>query len=250
MTEKTNKNNVYEFPSRVDGRSLTQMRRILIAAGISPYSAGSSEVVLGSTRVLTGTSINPNTEAGDACSLRARVQMLPHALSIAGEDPLVKEALAKQLGKVENLILKAIDAAIPKHVLNGLQITTDCSIVCSDSGVATAAIAGAWVSLFQALRLLVQQGDLPTDLHMVQVAAISASVVEGRCLVDPSAEEASKSEFTCKFIFDAEQKLIDLQAGRETKACDLTIFQNLIPSISQQAELIFKEQKRAVSELR
>ena len=250
ISDKPSKSNVYEFPSRVDGRSLSQMRRIQITAGISPYSAGSSEVVLGSTRVLTGTSIASNSNAPDSCSLRVRVQMLPHAFSIANEDPIIQNALRKQLEKIENLVLRAIEAAIAESNLKGLDITTDCSIVCSDSGIGTAAVAGAWVSLYQALRLSVQQGLLPSDLQIIKVAAVSASIVDSKWLIDPCAEEASKSEFSCKFIFDVERNLIDLQASRENAACDLGTFQELIPNAAQQAELVFKEQQRAISDLR
>lgn len=237
--------------TRVDGRSLSQVRPIQILANTSPYAEGSAEVLIGATRMLITASIDSianSTEGslGQTGGIVASLQMLPRATHIRLTNPLVRDALQQELRNIQELVVRSLRAATTPSQLQNCAITIDVSIICADGGIATAAVAGAWVALAQALQWASQQRVLAADISISPVAAISSGLIDGDWCLDLCAEEASTAESIVNIVFDQNKLLLDLKATRETGAMEISAVSKLLETASEEVGLIFDEQLRAL----
>ena len=236
---------------RVDGRKRDELRSLKIDAGFSPYAEGSAEVVFGSTRLLAVVSVDRQKAPADKRpgEIRASISMLPRATAVRLEDASLKGALELELGALEQLLIRSLSSSIDADQLNGLVFNLDCSILVSDAGIATAAVSGAWVALYQALRWAAFEEMIPGDLDFKRVAAISGAVLEQGWLLDACAQEAVDSSFTVTFVFNDEQKLVETRGVHESKAIAVETYNALVSSAKLEAKKIFAEQERAVLQL-
>ncbi len=237
--------------SRVDGRSQSQIRPIRILANTSPYAEGSAEVLIGATRLLITASIDPSGENSDGSlgqtgGIVASLQMLPRATHVRIRNPLVREALQQELRSIQELVVRSLRAATTPSQLQNCTITLDVSVICADGGIATAAVAGAWVALAQALSWASAQRVLAADLKITPVAALSSGLIDGHWCIDLSAEEASTAESIVNMVFDQNGLLLDLKATRETGAMEVEKLSSLLEMASKHVGLIFDEQLRAL----
>lgn len=235
---------------RVDGRTEFQLRPIRIATGASPYAEGSAEVQLGSTKMLITASIDSLDPAKEeAGQIFASLNMLPRSMHLRIRDEEMGDVIRQELRSLQQLIVRSLSAAVPAEALNKISITVDCSIVCSDAGIATAAIAGGWVALYQSLRWATMQKLVSADLSITRVAAISCGIIKGQSYIDLCAEEAAAADFTANLVFDEHSKLIDVRGTREREALDLESYISLLNLAAKQISPILLEQERAVLEM-
>lgn len=238
---------------RIDGRLETDLRPLRITAGVSPHAEGSAEVQLGSTRLLITSSVDTiRQEAGSTDTggrIYAQLNMLPRAMHIRIKDAELSEVVKLELQSLQQLIVRAIRAAIKPQDMANITLTLDCNIICSDAGIGSAAICGSWVAIYQSLRWAALQKLVRDDVYITRIACLSGGIIGSRVLLDLCAEEASQADFTASFVFDEHSKLIDLRGSRESASIDPSTFANLLNSASAQAAIVLKEQERAVLEL-
>ena len=234
-----------ELPlARSDKRSGTQIRGIKLFSGGNPFADSHVEVHQGLTRLLISAVSDTNSGKG----ISTNVRMLPHATPIRERSTEFATAEEKELRLIASMVDTAMRASIGASDLGTLSIALDITIISTDGGVASAAVAGSWLALYQALQYAAGKNLVPEDLEVTRVAAVSIGVLSGKKVLDLHAEETAQAEFRGVVLCDAQQRVIEVNAAEVSSAIDSTVFSSLVAEACVAAKEIFAEQERAVSE--
>ena len=224
------------------GRARDAMREISLEAGVSVYAEGSCMARFGGTHVLCTASVEDNVppwlRGGGKGWVTAEYGMLPRATHTRGR----REAAAgKQSGRtqeIQRLIGRSLRAVVDLKALGERQITVDCDVIQADGGTRTAAITGAWLALKAAVSYLMEEGVLKADPVIAQIAAVSAGVVNGDCVLDLEYEEDRVAETDANFVLTSTGGVIEVQATAEDA-----------PMTQEQFDQIFALARKGVSDL-
>lgn len=205
--------------TRPSGRAADKMREITITSDVSRYAEGSCEIRCGNTLVRCTASVDDNVPGwmrGKGKGwVTAEYGMLPRSThSRMGREA----ARGKQSGRtqeIQRLIGRSLRAVVDMKALGERQIVVDCDVIEADGGTRTASITGAYVALYQALALLMKQGELETMPLREPVAAISCGILNDECILDLEYSEDSIAEADSNFVMTASGKLIEVQATAE-----------------------------------
>lgn len=238
---------------RVDSRKQSELRPFSITAGTNPYAEGSAEVLFGSTKIIVVASIDKLSESeiaeGAGGTIVTSVSMLPRSTHIRIENELISQTLEHELQSIQGLLGRSLRTAISAEQMTKIRLTVDCCVVCSDAGIAAAVVAGGWVASFQAMRWAAINNLVGQDLFISRVAAISGGSINGNWVLDLCAEEARDADFVVNFVIDEKKNIVDVRAGTEKAPLGGELFSQMLSSASEQVQLIFDEQERAVLEL-
>jgi ribonuclease PH len=101
------------------------------------------------------------------------------------------------------------------HLLGERQVVIDCDVLQADGGTRTAAITGAYVALYDALKMLVDQGKIATLPILGQCAAVSVGIVEGEPLLDLCYEEDSSADVDMNIAMRGDRHIIEIKVVRK-----------------------------------
>ena len=180
---------------RPSGRTLEQMRPILIETGVTKHAEGSCLIRCGDTHVLCTATIEdkaPSFLKGSGLGwVTAEYGMLPRATNTRNR----REAAAgKQSGRtqeIQRLIGRALRAAVDRVALGERQIVVDCDVIQADGGTRCASITGGWVALRLAVNRLLKAGVVTSDPLVDHVAAVSCGIYAGQPVLDLDYAEDS-----------------------------------------------------------
>lgn len=191
--------------TRIDGRSLDQLREISIRTNVVNTADGSAEVLLGKTRVVAGVKVGlgqPFQDAPDEGVLIVNAEILPHASPYSEIGPPDETAI--ELARVVDRGIRhsgfvdfkklAIDQTkvyvlwVDLYVLND-----DGNLVDASNLAALAALRSTMlpVAVKDETGIKLDRNNrsaLPSDLSKAPIA-VSIGKIENRLLVDPSLEE-------------------------------------------------------------
>ncbi|MEQ8353722.1 MAG: ribonuclease PH [Leptospiraceae bacterium] len=183
-------------------------------------AAGSVIISAGNTRVLCTASLSTDLPGWLAAKeppsgwISAEYNMLPGSTS-----PRKKRGTDGRSTEIQRLIGRSLRAMVELTSIPGLSIICDCEVLQADGGTRTAAISGASVSLMLALGTALDQGKLaapPTDrLPIELVTAISAGVVDGKCVVDLDYDRDSRADVDLNAVQNQKKEWIELQGTGE-----------------------------------
>ncbi|QUS36443.1 ribonuclease PH [Falsirhodobacter algicola] len=204
---------------RPSGRSLNQMRDVVIETGVTKHAEGSCLIRMGDTHVLCTASIEEkppsflrNTGLG---WVTAEYGMLPRATNTRNR----REAAAgKQSGRtqeIQRLIGRALRAGVDRSALGERQITVDCDVLQADGGTRCASITGGWVALRLAVNKLLKTGTIVSDPIIDHVAAVSCGIYGGQPVLDLDYAEDSTAGTDGNFILTGSRRLIEVQMSAE-----------------------------------
>ncbi|WP_435165242.1 ribonuclease PH [Falsirhodobacter sp. 1013] len=204
---------------RPSGRSLNQMRDVVIETGVTKHAEGSCLIKMGDTHVLCTASIEEkppsflrNTGLG---WVTAEYGMLPRATNTRTR----REAAAgKQSGRtqeIQRLIGRSLRAGVDRSALGERQITIDCDVIQADGGTRCASITGGWVALRLAVNKLLKTGVIVSDPIIDHVAAVSCGIYAGQPVLDLDYAEDSTAGTDGNFILTGSKRLIEVQMSAE-----------------------------------
>lgn len=204
---------------RPSGRTLDQMRAMVIETGVMKHAEGSCLIKMGETHVLCSATIEDkappflkNTGLG---WVTAEYGMLPRATNSRNRR---EAALGKQSGRtqeIQRLIGRALRAGVDRSALGERQIVVDCDVIQADGGTRCAAITGGWVALRLAVNKLLKTGAITSDPIMDHVAAVSCGIYAGQSVLDLDYAEDSAAGTDGNFILTGAGRLIEVQMSAE-----------------------------------
>jgi len=204
---------------RPDGRSVDQLRPVVITPGYTSASPGSVLMEMGDTRVLCTVSIAdrvpPFLVGRGKGWLTAEYGMLP------GSSPqrIARESTTgKPNGRtreIQRLIGRSLRAVVDLDRVGERTLHVDCDVIQADGGTRTASITGAYVALRCAVAALLGRGELEADPVRDSLAAVSVGLVQGEPRLDLCYAEDAGAETDMNVVQTGSGGLVEVQATAE-----------------------------------
>ncbi|HBU13827.1 MAG: ribonuclease PH [Rhodobacteraceae bacterium GWE1_64_9] len=236
---------------RPSGRSLNELRAVLIETNVTKHAEGSCLIRMGDTHVLCTATIEDkappflkNTGLG---WVTAEYGMLPRATHSRNRR---EAALGKQSGRtqeIQRLIGRALRAGVDRSALGERQIVIDCDVIQADGGTRCASITGGWVALRLAVNKLLKTGAIVSDPIIDHVAAVSCGVYAGQPLLDLDYAEDSAAGTDGNFVLTGRKRLIEVQMSAEGSTFSREEMINLLDLAEAGADTLIAAQKAAVA---
>jgi ribonuclease PH len=207
--------------ARADGRLPDQMRPLRFQNGIAPYASGSTLIEWGNTRVICGVTIEEtvprwmkeqNVTGG---WITAEYSMLPYSTLQRKARDSTKGKIDGRSQEIQRLIGRAMRSAIDLEKIGSRTIWVDCDVLQADGGTRTAAITGAYVALFLAVKRLRTEGKLNDNPLLHGVAAVSVGLVDGKPLLDLCYTEDVAASVDFNLVMNSAGEFIELQGTGE-----------------------------------
>jgi len=235
---------------RADGRAEDELRPISFELDVQPFAEGSVLITWGRTRVLCAVSLEDRVPAwlqGRGRGwLTAQYAMLPRATSTRNARPGYDGQVKGRSQEIQRFIGRSLRAGLDYELLGERQLRLDCDVIVADGGTRCAAVTGAWVALRLASDRLLRAGVLDRDPILDQVLAVSAGLIEGRPLLDLSADEDQRAEADFNFALAGPGQLIEVQGTAEKNTFDWAQVQELYGLVEGAAGAIRAAQSEAL----
>lgn len=238
---------------RPSGRTLNQLRPLHLEINVSKYAEGSCLVKLGSTHVFCTASVEEKVPSflknKGSGWITAEYGMLPRST----HSRIDREASrGKQTGRtqeIQRLIGRSLRAITNLEEMGERQVRIDCDVIQADGGTRTAAITGAYVALYQALKNLQDKGMIDTMPLSDSIAAISCGVHSGEAILDLDYEEDSAAEVDANFVLTGSGQIVEIQTTAEEKPFEEKKFLSLLKLAHSGIKEITKYQTKVLSEV-
>jgi len=201
------------------GRAAHELRPVRITRACSRHAEGSALIEFGDTRVLCTASVEervpPFLKGKGQGWLTAEYGMLPRSTSTRTEREATRGRQGGRTLEIQRLIGRSLRAVVDLSRLGERTLQIDCDVLQADGGTRTAAITGAFVAAYDALRWLRKQG-LIAELPLRDfVAAVSVGIHGGRVLVDLDYAEDSTCETDMNVVMTASGGFVEVQGTAE-----------------------------------
>ncbi len=206
---------------RSDGRKATEMRPVRITTGFIRHVPGSLLIEVGDTRVICTATVEDDVPPFLRDTNRGWVTAEYGMLPGSGNTRIPREAARGRVGgrthEIQRLIGRSLRTITNLDLLGRRTVWLDCDVIQADGGTRTASITGAYVALALAVRQLRRDGTITADPLLGSVAAISAGVVDGRCLLDLRYEEDAHADVDMNFVMTGKGRFVEVQGTAESK---------------------------------
>jgi ribonuclease PH len=237
---------------RPDGRSIDELRNILITAGFLNTAEGSVLIEMGGTKVICTASIEnrvpPFLKDQNRGWVTAEYSMLPRATPVR----TIRESSAGRIGgrthEIQRLIGRAMRSVVDLAALGERTIWLDCDVIQADGGTRTASVTGAFVALKLAVRYAMERGLIERQPVNDYVAAVSVGIVDGEPRLDLSYLEDSNAEVDMNIVMTGTGKFIEVQGTAETQPFDRKRLQSMLDFAETGIKKIIDIQKSALGE--
>jgi ribonuclease PH len=208
---------------RPSSREYDAMRPISIERHYTKHAEGSVLVSFGDTKVLCTASVEdkaPPFLRGQGLGwVTAEYSMLPRATHTRSNREVGKGPSGRT-HEIQRLIGRSLRSVIDRKILGERTITLDCDVIQADGGTRCAAITGAYVALYDAVRWLFDKKILSNDPMHGQVAAVSVGVFQGRPILDLDYAEDSACDTDMNIVMNDAGGFVELQGTAEGRAFD------------------------------
>jgi ribonuclease PH len=236
--------------ARIDGRADDELRAVRFVVDFIAFPEGSVLIEIGGTRVLCNVSVEDKIPAWREGSgggwLTAEYAMLPRATH--SRTPRSTGVGGARSQEVRRLIGRTLRAAIDLDRLGLRTLTVDCDVLQADGGTRTAAITGGYVAVMLALRRLMEIGDLPPDVLVTPVAAVSVGVVAGRPLLDLCYAEDAAADADLNVAMTGDGHFVEVQGTAEGGPFDRPMLDQLLDLAASGIEQLLQFQREALAE--
>jgi ribonuclease PH len=202
---------------RPDGRQPDQLRPFSLERGFAKFAEGSCFVKMGDTHMLVTATVEERVPAWMKNKgkgwVTAEYAMLPRS----GRDRNSREIM-KPNGRsmeIQRLIGRAIRSVVDLEKMGERIITVDCDAIQADGGTRTAAITGAYVAVYDAMRHMVDQRMMRTIALREPLAAISVGIFRNQEVLDLNYDEDSNAGTDMNVVMTESGKFIEIQGTAE-----------------------------------
>lgn len=223
---------------RIDGRSLSQLRKIKVTKNYTKYAEGCCLIEFGDTRVLcTATveeSVPPFLKGSGQGWVTAEYGMLPRSSTTR----IGREKTSGRTHEIQRLIGRSLRAVVDMKKLGERTIKIDCDVIQADGGTRTAAITGGFIALTQALLWLKDEKKIPEIPLTDYVAAVSVGIFKGDLILDLCYVEDSKADMDMNVVMVGNGHFVEIQGTAEQK-----------PFSKNQSDALLKLAQKGIREL-
>ncbi|MFN2420484.1 MAG: ribonuclease PH [Gemmatimonadota bacterium] len=207
-----------DLTARTDGRDPDQLRPSVIQRGFLDYAEGSCLITVGETRIVCAASVEetvPHWMRGRGQGwITAEYRMLPR--STRTRTPRETMRLGGRTQEIQRLIGRSLRTVVDLKSLGERTVWIDCDVLQADGGTRTAAITGAMVALYDALRPA-SEGPGPPPVHPVIefVAAVSVGIVGRFPVLDLCYAEDVGADVDMNIVMTESGRFVEVQGTAE-----------------------------------
>ncbi|MFN8624399.1 MAG: ribonuclease PH [Candidatus Binatia bacterium] len=216
---------------RADGRMDTELRSVKMTPGFIRSAAASLLIEVGETRVICAATVEERVPPFLRDTNRGWVTAEYGMLPASGNERIPRESARGRIGgrthEIQRLIGRSLRAVTDLERLGPRTIWLDCDVIQADGGTRTASVTGAYVALALALRKLHAAGRITADPLIDSVAAVSAGIVDGCCVLDLCYTEDSHAEADMNFVMTGSGRFVEVQGTAESKPFGKSAFDRL-----------------------
>lgn len=203
---------------RVDGRKNNQLREIKFTHNFTKHALGSVLVEFGDTKVIVTASVDLKKpkwmdEEDNRGWVTAEYSLLPSATNTRCKRE--RDKVSGRTHEIQRLIGRSLRACVDLEKMPKMTITIDADVIQADGGTRTASICGGYLALKDAIKKLIESGDLAENPIIEPIAAISIGIVNGEILLDLCYEEDSHAQVDSNVILTESGKIVDFQTTSE-----------------------------------
>ena len=235
---------------RADGRAWDDIRPVRIVLGFQSFAEGSALIELGKTRILCSVSVEervPNFLKGSGTGwITAEYAMLPR--STVSRTP--RDSSLGRVGgrnqEIQRLIGRSLRAVTDLTALGERTLIIDCDVIQADGGTRTAAVTGAYVALYQAMKTLANMGIISSIPMDSAVAATSVGIVHSNMLLDLCYDEDCNAEVDFNVVMTSLGKFVEVQGTAEGKPFTKETIDSLLSLAGKGIQRLFETQQAAL----
>jgi len=207
--------------TRIDGRTPSDLRPIVIERGWSEQAEGSALISFGKTKVLCTASFTngvPRWLTGKGKGwVTAEYGMLPRSTNDRMDRESVKGKIGGRTHEISRLIGRSLRAVVNTKALGENTIVIDCDVLQADGGTRTAAITGAYVALVDAINWGREQGFIAKKANPLidSVSAVSVGIIDGVPMLDLAYTEDVRAETDMNVVVTGSGTFVEVQGTAE-----------------------------------
>ena len=236
---------------RADGRRWDEPRATTITPGYQRFAEGSALIEVGLTKVLCAASLEervpPFLRGQGRGWVTAEYNMLPRSTNTRTSRE--RGVASGRSQEIQRLIGRSLRAITDTSGLGERTVQIDCDVIQADGGTRTAAITGAYVALYQALQMLVDQGVLNQLPLSHPVAAISVGLVDEQLMLDLCYREDFRAQVDFNVVLTEPGQLVELQGATEAAPFPRQRVAEILSLASRGVETLFQAQRLAIRQI-
>ncbi|MDQ2731527.1 MAG: ribonuclease PH [Armatimonadota bacterium] len=234
---------------RVDGRDNAQLRPVELTRRFNKYAEGSCLIRMGDTHVICTASVDDkvpphirNTASG---WVTAEYSMLPRSCSTRNQREVGKGP-GGRTHEIQRLIGRSLRSIVDLRLLGERQIVVDCDVIQADGGTRTASITGAYVALYDAIKMLRKTNVIKNWPIQDAVAAVSVGIWHGEEVLDLCYEEDKSAGVDMNIVMTGKRRLVEVQGTAEGHAFSREQMNRLMDLADSGIQDLLKLQKAAL----
>ena len=238
--------------ARSEGRRADQLRSVRFTRGYTQYAEGSVLIEFGQTRVLCTASVEervpPHRKGSGGGWVTAEYGMLPRSTHTRSDREAARGKQSGRTQEIQRLIGRSLRSVIDMDALGERTLHLDCDVLQADGGTRTAAITGAFVATYDALRWMqarqwIGAGALPVRDF---VAAISVGIVQGEPRLDLDYAEDSTCDTDMNVVMTGQGHFVEVQGTAEAHPFSAQEMQALLKLAHEGTRTLIAAQKAAL----
>jgi ribonuclease PH len=204
---------------RHDGRNPDELRKIVITRNYLDYAEGSALIELGRTRVICAAtveeSVPPFLRNSDRGWVTSEYAMLPRATQLRGSREWARGKVGGRTHEIQRLIGRSLRAVTDRDQMGERTIIVDCDVIQADGGSRGAAITGAFVALYDAVRWLEERNLVGEKIIRDYVAAVSVGLFANQPILDLCFQEDCEADVDMNVVMTGSGKFVEVQGTAE-----------------------------------
>ena len=235
---------------RADGRAYDELRPVRITPDYQSFAEGSALIELGKTQVLCSVSVEEKVpfflRGGGSGWITAEYAMLPRATVTRTSRDSSLGRISGRNQEIQRLIGRSLRAITDLAALGERTLIVDCDVLQADGGTRTAAITGAYVALYQAMRTLSNMGIISSIPLKTAMAATSVGIVHSYMMLDLCYDEDCNASVDFNVAMTDQGEFVEIQGTAEVKPFSRETVDALLTIAEQGIRQLFQVQKEAL----
>lgn len=233
---------------RPDGRQPDQLRPYTLERGFAKFAEGSCLVKMGDTHMLVTATVEervpPFMKGQGKGWVTAEYSMLPRSGRQRNQREVMKPNGRNM--EIQRLIGRSLRSVVEMERMGEKTITVDCDAIRADGGTRTAAITGAYVAVYDAMRWMIDQRMMRTMALREPLAAISVGIYRGQEVLDLNYDEDSNAETDMNVVMTESGKFIEVQGTAEKDPFSAETLGKMLKLAKKGIDELIRAQKEAL----
>ena len=201
--------------SRIDGRSLNQLRTVTVKKNYLKHADGSCLIQFGDTHVICTAMIEESVplflKGTGKGWVTAEYGMLPGSCA----QRIKRNQTSGRVYEIQRLIGRSLRSVVEMERLGERTVKIDCDVIQADGGTRTASITGGFIALALAFKKMKAQQKISDIPLKDSVAAVSAGICQGKVVPDLNYAEDSSAEVDMNVVMTGKGRIVEIQGTAE-----------------------------------